>query len=805
MLRNDSCLLILVLLSCKVGVRAAEPVATQPDPAGVEFFEAKIRPVLVERCYSCHSGEAQELRGALRLDSRAAIEAGGDSGAALVRGEPNKSLLIEAIRYAPESYQMPPDGKLPDSVIADFEHWVAMGAPDPRVAEASGVPPPSDFDAILTERRKHWAFQPLAQVAPPVDVPPRWAGNPIDQFIFHQAHSKGLEPAPPVEKSLLLRRVYLDLIGLPPTIAEQQRFAADPSPAAFARVVDELLARPEYGERWARHWLDVVRYSDTSGHELDSDRPMHWRYRDYVIDALNRDVPYNRFVSEHLAGEQMPPRAANGADNVSPIGLNYLWFHEMDHLPPEPNLQRADQVDAQIDVTTKAFLALTVSCARCHDHKFDAVSQADYYALAGVFHSTVQAPQRIGAAVKPSDPELAAPAAKLAEEIETLRRQYQQEANARLAAKWSQPVPVTEDNFWGDQRTRLATMRSELAALEPSSALWCQSAVDENVRDIPLHIRGAFNKFGAVIPRGGLTALSPTDERITYTSGSGRAQLAEEIVASPLAKRVIVNRLWQHHFGRGLVASTNNFGVQGELPTHPELLDYLAGRLVAEGWSLKALHRLMLLSETYQLSSQPVAASLAADPLNKHWHYRPPQRLDAEVIRDSLLVLARQLEPAVGGEGVQPYISPNASANKPDFLPKSGPLDGGRRRSIYIKVRSNYLTSMLAVFDFPSPGASVGVRVETSSPLQALSLLNNPFVQEQAAHWARQSADEPDESARATLMFREAFCRSPKARELAVMQELLANRRAAQPDSAGAEWAELAHVLVCSQEMQFAY
>ncbi len=341
--------------------------------------------------------------------------------------------------------------------------------------------------------------------------------------------------------------------------------------------------------------------------------------------------------------------------------------------------------------------------------------------------------------------------------------------------------------------------------LDPATALWCQSAVDEDVRNVPLHIRGLFNKFGAETARGWLTALSPPQQTVTFQKGSGRDELAERIIASDLTRRVIVNRLWQHHFGRGIVASSSNFGVQGEAPTHPELLDYLADRFVAEGWSLKKMHRLMLLSSTYQLSSQPILESLAADPQNKLFHYLPPRRLDAEVIRDSLLALSQRLDPTRGGPGVQPYVSPNASASRSEFLPASGPLDGARRRSVYITVRQNYLTSMLVAFDFPHPGTSVGVRDQTCSPVQSLSLLNNPFVQAQAAAWAARSAPIADDSRRATQMFREAFCREPTGAELIVLQNLLTERRRTGSTDSQAAWNDLAHVLMCGEELQFAF
>jgi hypothetical protein len=605
-----------------------------------------------------------------------------------------------------------------------------------------------------------WAFTPPRQ---------SFAHRSIDGFIDEELMEEDLRPVGLASRRILARRLYYGLIGLPPSAVEVQAFVDDKSNDALAKLVDSLLASPHFGERWARHWLDVVRYSETKGHVTDVDRPHVWKYRDYVINALNDDVPYDRFVREHIAGDLL-----NGERTVAPAATGYLFFHEMHFMAVDPVKQRWDEIDAQIDVVSKAFLGLTASCARCHDHKTDPVSQADYYALAGIFYSTEQGRARVAG----RDPVSAENRDELAEREKAYETFLSQQKDGRRQAQSKKNegyFPISEE--LGVQSPGHAAtekkLREAIAKIDPSWAQWVRSAVDVKGVDVSLAIRGDYKSPGEAVPRGFfkvLTSREPAGRDLD--SGSGRLFLAEQIVdgRNPLTARVYVNRLWHHLFGRGIVATPNDFGASGESPTHPELLDYLAKRLIDTGWSTKQIIREIVLSNAYGRSSNCDPGLKERDPENRWLARSSLRRLEAEALRDSILKVAGTLDPKIGGPSVQPWVPPYATANKPSNVPKSGPVDGNGRRSLYIRVRRNFPSPLLQKFDCPDPGHSIGRRKETITPGQALALMNSPFIHEQAKRWGRSVSEEqgswPEKIA---AMFEQAVGQRASADELKIL------------------------------------
>ena len=889
-----------------LGISLASLTFAQPPSDQTEFFEKKIRPVLAEKCYGCHSAKLARPMGGLRLDSREGARKGGDSGPAVAPGDPASSLLLKAISYRDLQLKMPPTGKLSDGQIADFTAWIEMGAPDPRV-EASAGPPAAKRGIDFAEARKFWAFQPVQDPPPPAVRQQAWPSSPIDRFLLAKLEEKGIAPAAPADRRTLLRRVTFDLIGLPPTPREIDDFLSDRAPGAFARVVDRLLASPHYGERWGRHWLDLVRYAETNGHEFDNDKIDAWRYRDYVIRAFNQDLPYDRFVREHIAGDLLPEKrvSLDGDFLESPIGTSFFWFGEVLNSATDSVKSRADEVDNQIDVIGKTFLGLTVACARCHDHKFDPIPTADYYGLAGVMHSTaldeavIDSPARarrialLRARYTPS----AAPEPKAAPRPgDIVFEDFQKpgfdgwrvagqafgQGPARGAAdsfggsdrfmgsltsqKFRMPklfVHVKLAGSKGDSRLKeLAALRFTLVAdgykgnhLVPSGSdvfawqtmrmtqhigricyfeivdrsatghiavskivfsdsekppadeeerlsdgpgdpdepvppsIFATIATDEEPHDVRIHIRGNHRNLGETAPRRFLQALAGQDQP-PIRAGSGRLELARNIAdaGNPLTARVMVNRIWKYHFGYGLVRSTDNFGRTGDRPTHPELLDYLARRFVESGWSVKAMHRLILLSSAYRMSSRAEAAAAKADPENKLLSHFPVQRLEAEEIRDATLAISGALDGKMFGPSVPPYISRFQDGRG---KPVSGPLDGAGRRGIYIQVRRNFLTPMFLAFDYPLPISTIGRRGVSTVPSQALIMMNDEFLELESRAWARRvEAAAGDPRARVAKMYEAAFGREPEPWELAAALDFVR----AQP------WADLAHVLLNSAE-----
>jgi mono/diheme cytochrome c family protein len=957
-------LAILGLFFCGTA-RAAQP------PADAEFFEKRIRPLFADHCYKCHGPE--KSKGDLRLDTRQGLRQGGKTGPAVVPGHPEKSLLIEAVRYTNEDLQMPPKEQLTETQVNDLVSWVREGAHDPR-----GDAPAAAADPIAAARQ-HWPYTPIASPTPPVVGDKTWPVNPIDQFILARLEENHLSPAPRADQRTLIRRATYDLTGLPPTPAEVEAFVADTSPDAYARLVDRLLASPAYGQRYARYWLDLVRYTDSfdaRGTGGPMDCAQAWRYRDYVVDAFNRDLPYDEFVREQIAGDLMEgsglrvqgsaktnAESKTGTGTVSSSSLNPLIATTVYAIgnwgggDADKEKLLTDIVDDQIDLTGRAFLGLTLACARCHDHKFDPIPTADYYGLAGIFFSshilpdvgpktngpnmltiplasreelarreklkaqlaaleknpqpteftrasfvpmhepardihnlaglvalkpsakqdvpsatfnttdkpvsfiTIKMPARsvavhppptggvaavfespaaasvtITAHLADADPncgdgiayrllhrtgdsakilsagaidngkkaDLSAGPATLArgDRVELLilpRAEYS--CDTTLIDVKLTPTdgggpthdlvtetladPFAANSSWHfDQLVadpRIASLRAQLATPLPTTHGLQEGGVpgspQAGIHDVKIHIRGRYDRLGALVPRHFPRVLAG-DKQAPITQGSGRLQLANWVASptNPLTARVIANRLWQWHFGEGIVRTPNNFGKLGTAPTHPELLDYLATQLIRNHWSLKSLHRQIMLSATYQQASirpQP------ADPDNLLFSRMNRRRLDAEAIRDTMLAITGELDPT----------------------PQSGPgfkdLDTPRRTLYMMTVRSDR-TGYRMLFDAADPTAIVDKRTDSTVAPQALFVMNHPFVLARAKKLAAEAAtpQRGDDRDRVNWLYRRLFARPATENEIALATRFIQNRGATG-------WSEYCHVLLCSNEFTY--
>jgi hypothetical protein len=708
------------------------------------FFETHVRPLLAEHCWKCHDEKKQ--KGALRLDSREAILVGGESGQSIVPGNVDESLLIQAIRY--EGYEMPPDGKLPEAAIKTLETWVARGAPWPSTEQ---MPPIQSVSkpGFSEEDRNWWAFKPVVEPDVPKMTITGWGRNEVDHFIAAKLETEGLSPAPEADRASLIRRLSFDLIGLPPTPEEVEHFEADSSVDAYEQLVDRLLNSAQYGERWARHWLDLVRYADSDGYRIDHYRPNAWRYRDYVIQSFNDDKPYDRFVQEQIAGDELFP------DNPDAITATGYLTHGIYEYNSRDAVGQWDIILNDItDTTGDVFLGMGMQCARCHDHKFDPILQRDYFALRAFFEAISIKTEHVNAtsaqreeharAFKAWEEQTADIRKKLFDleepyrvkrrdyaigifppDIQVMMRKPSHERTPReqqLAELSLRQVAFEyagiDGHFSANDKEEILALRRDLAKFEELKPLPLPTvqAVEDVAAEAPPTM---IPKKRTVIPPAFLTVLSnqsiapePTESTTTYprskTTTGRRSELASWLTAptNPLSTRVIVNRIWQYHFGRGLAANGNDFGRLGEEPTHPELLDWLTARFLKDGWKLKPLHRLIVLSSTYRQSSKhPSFESFTTiDPSNR-WYWRAStRRLDAEQIRDAILAVTGQLSTKAGGPGVTP--------DQP-------------RRSIYTRVMRNDRDPLLDVFDLPLFFASTSSRDTTTSPIQSLLLFNS--------------------------------------------------------------------------------
>jgi mono/diheme cytochrome c family protein len=769
-------ILPLTLTLIAVGGRFSEATAAEPrasqsaqadGPEEIRFFETKIRPLLADNCIKCHGPDKQEEN--LRLDSRAAALAGGDRGPAIVPGKPDESLLITAVKHL-DDLEMPPKKQLTREQITDLTTWIKQGAAWPDDGASVSTTRRSGYQ-VTDKDRAHWAFQPVKRSAAPTVKNRAWVANPIDAFILAKLEASGLQPNPPAGKRELVRRLYYDLTGLPPPSADVEAFAADTSPNAYEALVDRLLFSPHYGEQWGRHWLDLVRYAESNSYERDDPKPHAWRYRDYVIRSLNDDKAFDRFLREQLAGDEMPDSDDNGL-----IATGYYRLGIWDDEPSDPEQARFDGLDDIVATTGQVFLGLTVDCARCHDHKIDPIPQKDYYRLlsffAGVNH------YRNGG---PTDELALSGNSGTAQDREQLARETEQKRTHLQESIAALEVRFRREYFASDKRRaehggaaaaanfdlaslietdgervlgtaefkryqhlqgRLEALKSETAA---AGAALGVTETGTSPPDTFVLLRGnPHNQGDKVEPAfpdvlGGEKPVIPTPAPGAKSSGR-RLALANWIAseANPLTPRVIVNRIWQYHFGRGIVRSPNNFGTQGDKPTHPELLDWLAAEFMSNGWRIKPLHRLIVTSNAYKMSSRGNPQALAADPTNDLFWRFEMRRLTAEEIRDSILATSGTLSLKMFGPSVYPEIPAEvlASQSRPGVgWGHSPPLEQARR-SIYVHVKRSLLLPILEGFDLPETDRSSPLRFSTTQPTQALGMLNSVFVNEQAGLFA---------------------------------------------------------------------
>ena len=1051
----------LVALLALLGARASAqaPVST------VEFFEKQVRPLLADQCLGCHGAAASASNGGLRMTSREDLLKGGARGPAIIIGHPEASLLVKAITYTEKGLAMPPRARLTDPQIAILTDWVRNGAfwPPKLGQRGSTTPVVAKVFDLQARRASHWAWKPVIRPSVPFVKDRTWPTSTIDSFILSRLEARGLKPAPPAERRTLIRRVTFDLTGLPPTPAEVEDFVMDRSPSAYAKVVDRLLASPHYGERWARHWLDLVRYAETDGHEWDLEKLGAYQYRDYVIRAFNADVSYKQFAQEQLAGDLLPSPRLNPQlkYNESVLGTGFFWLGAGTHSPVDLLDDQADHMDNEIDVLSKTFLGLGIGCARCHDHKFDAVSQKDYYSLFGILKSTRKQIAPVGAPTAPAvmaelrsvrneinrillasareqvcanhahesgwfktlsqtatdnPADVAYPLYSLANcsnsefdsrrkrVLDRIREQSTRsatESGSSMAIDWfgvtgtttgawtatgeaftpsvsgsRLDVRITGDAkrhvqsaFWADvadsgvisdrlhgavrsqnftiqkqhiiyrvagtgARVRLivdglqvirdplygglqfspdsqkmvwytqdvsmwvghqayielqdvdpgfvaldrvgftnggppsdapstaitnllqdpaintvqalqegyvnvfaralaagegngdADGKKIIAALlpilpvgttyqttleqlsqrrdvlekqitEPEPALAAIDGIGDNER---IHMRGNYRNPGVLAPRHFLQACDGAAD-FASAKGSGRLALAQRLASDtdPLFARVMVNRIWQHNFAEGIVRTPDDFGVMGKIPTHPDLLDWLASEFERTGWSIKKMQRMIVMSSTYRMDSRSDTRSDATDPENLLLHRMPVQRLEAEAIRDAILAVSGRLDQKICGPPVMPHMN---SFTVGRGAPPSGPLDGDGRRSIYISVRRGFPVPMLSAFDLPVPATTIGRRTVSSVPAQALTLLNDPFIVEQAGVWAKRILAEHDiPEQRIRNMYQAALGRQPDSVEFRAALAYVDSRQAGSNELK--TWTDLCHVLFNVKEFIF--
>jgi hypothetical protein len=766
---------------CLAAWLAASPTASagaQPEE-GVAFFERKIRPVLVQECYSCHSSGAKVLKGGLRLDTRAGVLAGGDSGPAVVPGKPDESLLLDALRH--DGIEMPPKGKLPVEVVADFDRWVRMGAPDPREGSLVAGTRPSGID--LAAGRRFWAYQRPRRHEIPAVSDPAWPIDPIDRFILAGLEARGLRPAPDADRTTMIRRLSFDLVGLPPTPEEIVAFVNDPAPDAYDRLVDRLLASPHFGERWGRHWLDVVRFAESltlRGLVLEN----AWRYRDHVVAAFNADRPFDRFLVEQVAGDLLPAASLDDRRRQL-IATTFLTLGNTNLEEQDKSQLEMDVIDEQLDTIGKAFLAQTIGCARCHDHKFDPIPTRDYYALAGILGNT-KTLEHANVSRWLEKP-LPVPT-----EQEVVVREHEAalddlESHLKAARARAKTKVKEADREAASLESRLKGLR----AAGPKRERFMTVEETAARREARVLVRGNVHSPGATVPRGFLQVASDGRAPVLPDRESGRKELAAWLAGAenPLTSRVIVNRAWHWLFGAGLVRTVDNFGTTGDRPSHPELLDNLAIEFMEDGWSIKSLVRRIVRSRTYRLASVDDPRARGADPENRLLGRLNRRRLDAECLRDAIL--------QVGGGLRLDMSGPSFPAGLAEDYGYSG--ETGTRRSIYVPVFRNALPEIFRVFDFADPSMVVGRRDASVVAPQALFMMNHPFLVEQAKSAARRLLAEPglDDPGRITRAFVLALGRPPTEPERRIA---LASLATATDEDA---WAGVFQALFASADFRY--
>ena len=823
---------------------AGDPLASEQ----MAFFEQRVRPLLIERCYSCHS-EAKKVNGGLRLDLRRGLVEGGDSGPAIAPRKPEESLLIKAVRYQDTDLKMPPDEKLAPAELAVLEEWVRLGAPDPRVDTASS----GKMEDDLAAARAHWAYRPLRQVDPPAVGDGQWPLGNVDRFVLAKLEASGLHPSPDADRYLWLRRVSLDLTGLPPTRHEIQCFVDDHSSLAWEHVVDRLLASRDFGERSARPWLDLVGHADQIGSANNVPAEHAWRYRDYVIRAYRNDKPFDEFIREQIAGDLLTAQSIEQRQRQL-TATGFLVLGNVNIVESDKLIMQMDLVDQQIEKVGKTFLGMTLHCARCHDHKFDPITLRDYYGLAGIFSST-ESTYKEQRGVWSSVTKLPLPEtldqftereAALRQHAKKLAAVQERRATAEAGLRELAPLvtaaretPMAEtpgarsladlEKEQAELKKSLATLEQRswhLKYLEPSGPLAYGVKESVEIADAQLQVRGNPHVLGPAVSRGFVEVATHGSPPTIPAGQSGRLQLADWLTgpASPLVARVTVNRIWQRLFGRGLVGSVDYFGVRGESPTHPELLDYLAGQFVRDGWLQKRLIRELVLSRTYRQRAEADESSQVAmtiDPENRLLWRMSPRRLDAEMLRDAVLAVSGELKPSVGGPALAPEFVENVGGLSPtDVNPISFSLskfrdDQRSLRTIYLPVvRSSEQqgpAEVLNFFDFAQPARLAGDRPTTSVASQALYLLNGPLLKDAARKFADDllaDAALTTDDARLSVLYLTALGRPPATEERVAAREFFTSRDASTSIESGgtdlsAAWQRLIHALLTSNDFLF--
>ena len=751
----------------------SKEVSQDFTPQQIEAFETNIRPLLVKHCYECHSQDSKPAKGGLLLDSRAGLLKGGDSGVAIIPGKPNDSLLISSVKY--QSYEMPPDGKLTVKEIELLSQWITNGAPWPS---SEGPKAAAAGQTINWEQaqQRHWAFQPVVHPELPAVTNKDWTRSAIDYFVLSKLDAHALAPAPEADRRTLIRRLYLDILGVQPSQEQVDRFVTSDAPDAYAELVDRLLSSPQYGEKWGRHWLDVARYNEGFGGFTDNGpNPHAWRYRDWVVRKLNADLPYNEFVRQQIAGD------ING-DVESSIGTGFLalgpTFRTDGGDPDSAAAAKSETLDDRVDTLTRGFMGLTVACARCHDHKFDPIPTLDYYSLAGIFNNSASVVSPISAQ-------------PIVDAFNRAQNEFNRLNNELKKA--NDEIKKAGDRATAEQksiRDKLQQQRDLAQTKIPTRFDEAHTLRDTGDGNMKVALRGDIRKPGPEAPRRFLRIIEG-EAPVLYDNGSGRKQLADSVAHkdNPLTVRVIVNRLWMHHFGRPIVMSPSNFGTLGNIPSHPLLLDWLASELIANHWSLKRLHREILLSATYRQSSQFNETHFAIDGDNKFlWRYSP-RRMDVETWRDTIMQATGELNPQIGGPPQQDILRSN-------------------RRTVYASTSRNgdqfASDRFLKLFDFAAPRASIAKRTTTTVPTQFLFLLNSSFMVDRARQFhERLSNYSQDPIAKIEFAYSLLHNRPPSAEEAAIGVDFVTVTTNQSPDDKLDRWIQYCQALLSSNELMF--
>ncbi|MFZ9792390.1 MAG: DUF1553 domain-containing protein [Gemmataceae bacterium] len=763
-----------------------------------EHFEKKVRPLLVERCWKCHGEETS--RSELRLDSREAILKGGKRGRAVETSIPPASLLLQVVKRTGE-LKMPPDGPLSPQQVADLELWVNQGAVFPKATK------------IAKAESSHWSFLPLANPKLPSVKKHAWVTNPIDQFILSKLEAANIQTSPEADRLSLIRRLSLDLTGIAPTYDEIQTFIQDQSPNAYEKLVDRYLASPAYGERWGRHWLDIARYADSNGLDENVAHGNAWRYRDYVIRSMNENLPFNQFIIEQIAGDLLPHKSLTEKHSRL-VATGYLSLGPKVLAEVDKKKMEMDIIDEQIETMGKTFMGMTLGCARCHDHKFDPISTGEYYSLAGVFKSTktmeslvtiakwnenVIASEAEEKSFKEHSAKIAASKKAAEDFLEEQRKQL--EAKDKLPKDKKATAKEVEAKLEESAKAELKKIKDVTASLEKSlpEVATAMGVSEGNITDVAIHLRGNTERLGKVMPRAVPVVLSANKQPKFSEKSSGRLEIARWVAsdANPLTARVIVNRVWRWHFGQGIVASVDNFGLLGEKPSHPELLEWLAKYFTSHDWSIKDLHRLILLSSTYRQSSANVPESARKDSGNRlYWRFTP-RRMEAEVIRDSMLSITRELDRSMGGSMLQ--VKNRAFFF--DHTSKDTTKYDSPRRSVYLPIVRNNLYEVFSLFDSTDAAVANGDRASTTIAPQALFFLNSKLVMDSAETLAKRALGQGSLlESQISFLYETALGRAATPSEIAHGKDFLGKAGALTTDNPTKAMAALAQVVLASNE-----